>query len=242
MDSELFPGLPGPTVSAGRGAKLAGRRGRPAGSLVLRPADFAPLGPRPVPLGPAVCGLDEAGRGPLAGPVAAGAAVLPAAFPVEALGDSKALTERERAEAYSLIVDRALAWSVAWAYPCEIDELNILGASMLAMRRAYLEAERLLARSGLAAPAEVYVDGNRRPELGRPCSPVVKGDAVVPAIMAASILAKVARDRMMERYDWLYPEYGYAGHKGYPTAAHRAACRELGPSPIQRLTFNYGRE
>ncbi len=212
------------------------------GPPVLRPDDFAPLGPRPVPFGPGVCGLDEAGRGPLAGPVAAGAAVLPADFPVDALGDSKALSARERAEAYALIAGKALAWSVAWAHPCEIDELNILGASMLAMRRAYLAVEDGLGRAGLAIPSEVYVDGNRDPGLGRPCVTVVKGDSVVPAIMAASILAKVARDRMMERYDWLYPEYGYASHKGYPTAAHRAACRKLGPSPIQRLTFNYERE
>jgi ribonuclease HII len=208
----------------------------------LRPSDFSGPGCRPLPLGPGVCGLDEAGRGPLAGPVAAGAAVLPAGFPLDALGDSKALSPRRREAAYALIVEGAAAWSVAWAHPCEIDELNILGASMLAMRRAYLDLARRLALAGLAPPAEVYVDGNREPDLGRPCSAVVKGDAVVPAIMAASILAKVARDRMMERYDWLYPEYGYARHKGYPTAAHRAACRELGPSPIQRASFSYERE
>jgi ribonuclease HII len=191
------------------------------------------------PLGPGVCGLDEAGRGPLAGPVSAGAAVLPAGFPLEVLDDSKALSAKRREEAYALIVEGALAWSVAWAYPCEIDELNILRASLLAMRRAYLGLEARLRAAGLPAPAEVLVDGNRLPELGRPCAALVRGDAIVPAIMAASILAKVARDRAMERYDWLYPEYGYARHKGYPTAAHRAVCRELGPSPIQRMSFNY---
>jgi len=215
-------------------------------SRALRPSDFSAPGsrpgPRPIPLGPGVCGIDEAGRGPLAGPVAAGAAVLPDGFPLDALGDSKALSPRRRVEAYALIVGGTVAWSVAWAYPCEIDELNILGASMLAMRRAYLDLASLLARRGIAAPSEVYVDGNREPELGRPCAAVIKGDAVVPAVMAASILAKVARDRMMERYDWLYPEYGYARHKGYPTAAHRATCRELGPSPIQRMSFNFERE
>jgi ribonuclease HII len=203
---------------------------------ILRASDF-PGGP---PLGPGVCGIDEAGRGPLAGPVSAGAVVLPDRFPLEALGDSKALSARRREAAYALIVERSVAWSVAWAYPCEIDELNILGASLLAMRRAYLGVAARLAAAGRRLPAEVYVDGNRLPELGRPCAAVVKGDGLVPAIMAASILAKVARDRAMERYDWLYPEYGYARHKGYPTAAHREACRALGPSPIQRLSFNYG--
>lgn len=208
-------------------------------SPVLRAADF-PCGP---PLGPLVCGIDEAGRGPLAGPVAAGAVVLPEGFPLDALGDSKALSEARRNEAYGLIVEGALAWCVAWAYPCEIDELNILGASLLAMRRAYLGMARGLEAAGLSPAAEVYVDGNRLPDLGPrrvgSCMAVVKGDGIVPAIMAASILAKVARDRAMERYDWLYPEYGYARHKGYPTLAHREACRALGPSPIQRTSFNY---
>ncbi len=204
---------------------------------VLRYADFEG-GP---PLGPGVCGIDEAGRGPLAGPVSAGAAVLPESFPLEALADSKALSARRREESYALIVEGAVAWSVAWAYPCEIDELNILGATMMAMGRAYRGLCALLRAGGLEPPAWVYVDGNRFPDLGRPCSAVVKGDSIVPAIMAASILAKVARDRAMERYDWLYPEYGYARHKGYPTAAHRAACRALGPSPIQRMSFSYDR-
>jgi ribonuclease HII len=214
------------------------RFGLPRGR-VLRAADF-PGGP---PLGPGVCGIDEAGRGPLAGPVAAGAAVLPAGFPLGKLGDSKALSAARREEAYGLIVEGALAWCVAWAYPCEIDELNILGATLLAMRRAYLGVAAALRARGLPEPRAVYVDGNRLPELGPeregPCEAVVKGDSIVPAIMAASILAKVARDRAMERYDWLYPEYGYARHKGYPTALHLAACRALGPSPIQRKGFNY---
>jgi len=194
---------------------------------VLRAEDFA----QGAPLGPGVCGIDEAGRGPLAGPVAAGAAILPADFPLEALDDSKALSAARREAAYGLIVERAVAWSVAWASHDEIDALNILNASLLAMRRAYLELRTV--------PQLVYVDGNRFPDLGRPCWPVIKGDALVPAVMAASILAKVARDRAMERYDWLYPGYGYAKHKGYPTAAHREACRRLGPSPIQRTSFKY---
>lgn len=202
---------------------------------VLRAADF-PGGP---PLGPHVCGLDEAGRGPLAGPVYAAACVLPADFPLDCLDDSKALSAARREEACAAIVEGALAWAIDWASPAEIDELNILNASLLAMRRAWLRLLAQIAQRGHGAPAEVYVDGNRHPELGRPCAAVVKGDAIVPAIMAASILAKVARDRCMERCDWLWPEYGYARHKGYPTAAHRAACRALGPSPIQRKSFHY---
>jgi ribonuclease HII len=192
---------------------------------VLRAADF-PDGP---PLGPGVCGIDEAGRGPLAGPVAAAAVVLPGGFPLGVLGDSKALGPRRREEAFALIVTLAPAWAIGWASPREIDELNILEASMLAMRRAY---------QGLGSrPERVYVDGNRFPALGRDCRAVIKGDAIIPAVMAASILAKVSRDRVMERYDWLYPEYGYAKHKGYPTREHREACLRLGPSPIQRASF-----
>lgn len=201
----------------------------------LRATDF-PDGP---PLGGGVCGIDEAGRGPLAGPVAAAAVVLPDGFPLEGLGDSKALSAKRRKAAYERIVDGALAWSVAWAYPCEIDEMNILGASLIAMSRAYRALAASLSARGLAPPEEAYVDGNRLPLLGRPCVAVIKGDSIVPAVMAASILAKVARDRAMERYDWLYPEYGYARHKGYPTAEHRELCRSLGPSPIQRSSFNY---
>ena len=233
MNGELFPDLP-----AGPESRRPSRPGKTERPRVLRAADF----PDRPPLGSGICGIDEAGRGPLAGPVSAGAAVLPADFPLEALDDSKALSARRREEAYTLIVEHAIAWSVAWAYPCEIDELNILGASLLAMRRAYLGLCSSLRASGIEAPESVYVDGNRLPVLGRPCSAVIKGDAIVPAIMAASILAKVSRDRAMERYDWLYPEYGYARHKGYPTAEHRAICRELGPSPIQRMSFNFGSE
>jgi ribonuclease HII len=201
------------------------------GGRVLRASDF-PGGP---PLGGEVCGIDEAGRGPLAGPVYAAAVVLPDFFPLEILDDSKALSAKRREAAVPLIMEKALAWGIDYASPPEIDELNILEASMLAMRRAYARMARSLGR----APGAVFVDGNRDPRLGRLSSPVVKGDALLPSIMAASILAKVARDRMMERYDWLYPEYGYARHKGYPTAAHRAICARLGPSPIQRLSFSY---
>jgi ribonuclease HII len=180
-----------------------------------------------------LCGIDEAGRGPLAGPVAAAAVILPPDFPLDLLGDSKALSRTAREAAYGVITEKA-RWWVDWAWPAEIDRLNILGATMLAMQRAF---------RGLGImPSLVLVDGNKAPVLPCPCRGVVKGDATVPAIMAASILAKVARDRAMERYDWLYPEYGYAGHKGYPTAAHRAVCRAIGPSPIQRMSFNYMKE
>jgi ribonuclease HII len=180
-----------------------------------------------------VCGIDEAGRGPLAGPVSAAAVILPDDFPLGLLGDSKALSEKARERAFEAITERA-AWAQAWAWPGEIDSLNILGATMLAMRRAYL-------RLG-ATPDIVIVDGTKTPDL--PCArrAMVRADAEIPAVMAASIVAKVSRDRLMERYDWIFPEYGYARHKGYPTAAHRAACRALGPSPIQRLSFNYSKE
>lgn len=180
-----------------------------------------------------VCGIDEAGRGPLAGPVSAAAVILPADFPLRLLDDSKALSAKARDAAFAVIAERA-RWANEWAWPSEIDELNILGATMLAMRRAF-------ARLG-AAPDIVVVDGNRNPGLPCECRTMVKADAIVPAVMAASIVAKVARDRLMERYDWLYPEYGYARHKGYPTAVHRAACRDLGPSPVQRMSFDYSKE
>jgi len=180
-----------------------------------------------------VCGIDEAGRGPLAGPVAAAAVILPDDFPLDLLDDSKALTERARNLAYEAITMHAL-WANEWAWPSEIDALNILGATMLAMRRAYFRLGRV--------PDSVIVDGNRVPDIPCRCTAMVKADAQVPAVMAASIIAKVSRDRLMERYDWFYPEYGYSRHKGYPTKAHRAICRKLGPSPIQRLSFNYAKE
>ncbi len=176
-----------------------------------------------------LCGIDEAGRGPLAGPVCAAAVVLPEDFPVEILADSKVLTPKRREYAAAVLRERALAWALGWADPGEIDRVNILQATMRAMERAY-------AALGRAADL-VLVDGNRTPNLECPCKSVVRGDSLVPAIMAASILAKTARDRVMERYDWLYPEYGYARHKGYPTRDHREVCRSLGPSPIQRRTF-----
>lgn len=176
-----------------------------------------------------LCGIDEAGRGPLAGPVCAAAVILPSDFPREALADSKVLSARKREYAAALIRERARAWAIGWAGPIEIDRINILQATMRAMERAY---------SLLGVSADlVLVDGNRTPNLPVRSRAVVRGDSKVPEIMAASILAKTSRDRVMERYDWLYPEYGYGRHKGYPTASHRQVCLELGPSPIQRLSF-----
>jgi ribonuclease HII len=192
-----------------------------------------------------ICGIDEAGRGPLAGPVCAAAVVLPGAFPVEILGDSKKLSPSAREKARILIYGGASAWGIGWASAAEIDELNILKASLLAMKRAFLAMLRYkppqgegLGKDGVV-PEELnaIVDGNFVPELPIPCRALVKADALIPAVMAASILAKTARDRMMERYSWFYPEYGYERHKGYPTKAHRRQISLRGPSPIQRKSF-----
>jgi ribonuclease HII len=181
-----------------------------------------------------VCGLDEAGRGPLAGPVCAAAVVLPADFPVGILNDSKKLSAKRREEAMAVILERA-RWGIGWAGPEEIDRINILKASLLAMERAFA----MMLKDGKGKPGISVVDGLYAPALDAPSMPLVKADALVPEVMAASILAKTARDRDMERWSWIYPEYGYERHKGYPTAAHREACRRLGPSPIQRRTFKY---
>jgi ribonuclease HII len=174
-------------------------------------------------------GVDEAGRGPLAGPVVAAAVVLDAERPVDGLRDSKRLSAGQRERLAALIRARARAWCVAAAHPEEIDRLNILHATHLAMQRAV---------AGLGMdPALVLVDGNRAPAFGLPTRTVVGGDALVPAISAASILAKVARDALMVRLALEYPGYGFEIHKGYPTAAHRAALERLGPSAIHRRSF-----
>jgi ribonuclease HII len=186
-----------------------------------------------------IAGLDEAGRGPLAGPVYAAAVILPRDFPPGVLDDSKKLPEARREEAAALILEKA-AWGIAWAEAAEIDRINILRASLLAMTRAW---EALAAAFPCCAPPAsagtiaAIADGLYCPELPIPCTALVRADAQVPAVMAASILAKTARDRMMVRYARLYPEYGYEKHKGYPTKAHREAIARYGPSPIQRLTF-----
>jgi ribonuclease HII len=179
-------------------------------------------------------GVDEAGRGPLAGPVVAAAVILDPWRPVEGLADSKALAPARREALAVEIRASSLAWGLGWADAAEIDSLNILQATFLAMRRA------LAALS--TAPAHVVVDGNQVPPLTGldfDCTieAIVAGDASVPSISAASILAKCARDAHMIELDARYPGYGFAGHKGYPTAAHVAALRNLGPSPVHRRSF-----
>lgn len=176
-----------------------------------------------------VCGIDEAGRGPLAGPVCAAAVILPKHLEIEGLNDSKKLSEKRRNALYDVIVEQAVAWSVAFADEKEIDEINILQATFLAMRRAF---------DGLSVRPELaLVDGNREPELGVPVETIVGGDGKSASIAAASILAKVTRDRLMERYAEEYPAYGFEVHKGYGTKRHYAALTEHGPSPIHRMTF-----
>ncbi len=185
-----------------------------------------------------LCGIDEAGRGPLAGPVCAAAVVLGPGFPCELLNDSKKLSEKRREEARKAICAKALAWEIAWASPVEIDGINILQASLLAMKRAFDALSRRLSASGIAGGfQDIVIDGTFCPDISGPVRALVKADALVPEVMAASILAKTARDRMMARWDWIYPGYGYEGHKGYPTKAHREAIARLGPSPIQRYSF-----
>jgi ribonuclease HII len=175
------------------------------------------------------------GRGPLAGPVCAAAVILPEAFPREGLGDSKKLKPGQREEARKLICAGALAWGIGWASSAEIDAINILRASLLAMKRAFEEMRRrfTLPRAEITA----VIDGLYTPDIPVRCRALIKADAQVPGVMAASILAKTARDRVMERYGWLYPEYGYEKHKGYPTREHREAVLKYGPSPIQRMSF-----
>ena len=174
-------------------------------------------------------GVDEAGRGPLMGPVVAAAVILDDLKPIKGLADSKKLTALQRDKLYDEIRAKALCCSIAMATVEEIDELNILQATMLAMKRA-VEGLRL-------KPHKVLVDGNRLPALQMLAEAIVKGDAKVPAISAASILAKVTRDRWCAEYDLQYPQYGFAGHKGYGTAAHLLALQEHGACPQHRKTF-----
>jgi len=176
-----------------------------------------------------LCGVDEAGRGPLAGSVFAAAVILDPARRIRGLADSKVLSEEARDDLAARIRERALAWAVSSATPAEIDEMNILRASLLAMRRA-VEALAL-------APEEVCVDGLYTVEVSCPCRAIVKGDAKVAAISAASILAKTARDADMVALDARFPGYGFAGHKGYSTPEHLAALKALGPCEIHRRSF-----
>ena len=176
-----------------------------------------------------VAGVDEAGRGPLAGPVVAAAVILDDQRPIKGLNDSKKLSAKQRERLYDEIRAKALCCSVAQASVEEIDQLNILQATMLAMKRA-VEGLRL-------KPSKVLVDGNRLPVLDVLAEAIVKGDATVPAISAASILAKVTRDRWCAELDAAYPQYGFAGHKGYGTAEHLAALQAHGACPEHRKTF-----
>ena len=176
----------------------------------------------------AVCGIDEAGRGPLAGNVVAAAVILPHGLFIEGLNDSKKLSEKKR-EALFEVIRREAVTSVAWATPAEIDELNILNATMLAMNRAV---------KGLPVPADfALIDGNTARGFEIPTRTIVGGDAKCPSVAAASILAKVTRDRQCLLLDSLYPEYGFARHKGYPTKEHMAKVVELGPCPEHRRSF-----
>ncbi|WP_300653607.1 ribonuclease HII [Pseudomonas sp.] len=176
-----------------------------------------------------VAGVDEVGRGPLCGAVVTAAVILDPLRPIVGLNDSKKLSAARREQLFDEICEKALAWCIARAEVEEIDRLNILHATMLAMQRAV---------EGLSVvPRLALIDGNRCPVLQVPSSAVVKGDSQVPAIAAASILAKVSRDREMQLLDALYPGYGIGGHKGYPTPVHLEALRRLGPTPIHRRSF-----
>ena len=176
-----------------------------------------------------VAGVDEVGRGPLCGAVVTAAVILDPSRPILGLNDSKKLTEARREKLYDEICEKALSWCIARAEVEEIDELNILHATMLAMQRAV---------EGLSVtPKLAMIDGNRCPKLSMPAEAVVQGDSKVPAIAAASILAKVSRDREMAAFELIYPGYGIGGHKGYPTPVHLEALKRLGATPIHRRSF-----
>ena len=199
-------------------------------------------------MGEYIVGLDEAGRGPLAGPVIAGCVILPKDFPVDILNDSKKLSEKKREFANSLIKDKS-CWGIGIVDHETIDKMNILQASMYAMKLAYdmvvikfpdwakkndFKISKKFEESFFA-----ITDGTSCPEISCKVSCEPKADGKYPEVMAASIIAKVERDNIMKEFDLLYPEYGYAKHKGYPTPAHKEICKRIGPSPIQRLSFNY---
>ena len=177
-----------------------------------------------------ICGVDEAGRGPWAGPVTAAAVILDPNAPILGLTDSKKISEKKRLALEPEIKDKAAYWCVAHAEPTEIDTLNIREATFLAMQRA-------IAGLGIK-PSRILIDGNALPkDLPAPAEAIIKGDLKEPAISAASILAKIERDRLMVDFDAAYPEFGFAGHKGYGTAAHADALKRLGPCPIHRTSF-----
>lgn len=176
-----------------------------------------------------VAGVDEAGRGPLAGPVYAAAVIFPKGLVIDGVNDSKKLTEKKREQLYDVIKENAIAYSIVSVDEKEIDEINILNAAMKAFKMAL---DELSQKADFA-----LLDGNRAPQMDIPYEAVVKGDAKVQAIAAASILAKVERDRYITEMDKIYPQYGFAKHKGYPTKDHKEAVAKYGPSPIHRLTF-----
>jgi len=192
-----------------------------------------------------LCGLDEAGRGPLAGPVCAGAVILCDGFPGDCLDDSKKLNRKKREYAEGLIKELC-CWGIGVVDHETIDRINILQASLYAMRLAFdmmmlkfpAWAENQKTVPDISA-VTALADGTFCPQLNVPCRCEAKADGTYPAVMAASIIAKTGRDALMLAYDRLYPQYGYARHKGYPTPEHIRICRELGPSPIQRRTFRY---
>ena len=176
-----------------------------------------------------ICGVDEAGRGPLAGPVCAAAVILPKGEIIQGVNDSKKLTEKKREALYGVIKEKAVAYSIAFASVEEIEEMNILNATMLAMKRAV---------DGLDIPADyAMIDGNKIPNLNIPSEYVIKGDANSMSIAAASILAKVTRDRLCADYEKEYPQYGFAKHKGYGTKLHREMILKYGPCKIHRMSF-----
>lgn len=176
-----------------------------------------------------ICGVDEAGRGPLAGPVCAAAVILPPHLEIPGLTDSKKLTDKKRRELFPVIQEKAIAWGIGWATEKEIDEINILQATFLAMERAM---EQLSVKPDLA-----LIDGNRERDFGLPVKTVVKGDSLSMNIAAASILAKVSRDDYMVKLAEEYPQYQFEVHKGYGTKAHYAALTEHGASPVHRMSF-----
>lgn len=196
-----------------------------------------------------ICGFDEAGRGPLAGPVTAGCVILPKDFPFEMLNDSKKLSEKKREAAEKVIMEKA-CWGLGIVDHETIDQMNILRASMYAMSIAYqmmraklpdwLRSQKIdFDEANLDSMISAITDGTSCPQVPCACRCEPKADGKYPEVMAASIIAKVERDKMMMEFDRLYPQYGYAKHKGYPTPAHKAICREIGMSPIQRKTFKF---
>ncbi len=176
-----------------------------------------------------ICGIDEAGRGPLAGPVCAAAVILPQDLVLPGLNDSKKVPDKRRRELYDVITAQALAYGIAFASQEEIDEINILQATFLAMKRAVAQLS--------LRPDLLLLDGNRETEFGIPVQTVIKGDSKSANIAAASILAKVTRDRYMEQLAQEYPQYGFEVHKGYGTKRHYAALQEYGPCPAHRMSF-----